>query len=76
MGRNIAKRASGRSGRFPVLHEPGPFLAFTNGDAGANNYLVDGTDGRFIDFEFAGFRHASVRRAVSVRPGLDVDDGR
>lgn len=38
---------------------PGVFLAFSNGDPGVNNYLVDGDgDGRLIDFESAGFRHA------------------
>jgi hypothetical protein len=50
---------------FDVLREPGPFLAFSNGDAGANNYLVDGSDGRMIDWEFAGYRHA-VRDAVCL----------
>lgn len=40
-----------------MLH-PGPFLAFSNGDPGENNFLVLGSDGRTIDFEFAGYRHA------------------
>ncbi|MET9023785.1 hypothetical protein ABZV93_27805 [Actinopolymorpha sp. NPDC004070] len=45
------------------IADPGPFLAFSNGDAGVNNYLVDSraggeADGRLIDFEAAGFRHA------------------
>ena len=41
-----------------TLEEPGPFLALSNGDAGSNNFLVTGSDGRIIDFEFAGYRHA------------------
>jgi len=41
-----------------TLAEPGPFLALSNGDAGLNNFLVTGSDGRIIDFEFAGYRHA------------------
>lgn len=41
------------------LANPGVFLAFSSGDPGVNNYLVDGdADGRLIDFEAAGFRHA------------------
>lgn len=41
------------------LSDPGPFFAFSSGDPGVNNYLVDGVrDGRIIDFESAGFRHA------------------
>ena len=39
------------------LRSPGPFLAISNGDAGVNNFLIDGGDGRLIDFEFAGYRH-------------------
>src|SRR5262249_47360218 len=35
------------------LADPGPFLAFSNGDAGSNNFLVENGDGRIIDFEFA-----------------------
>ena len=50
---------------FDVLREPGPFFALSNGDAGANNYLVDGTDGRIIDWEFAHYRHA-LRDAVCL----------
>jgi Phosphotransferase enzyme family len=42
------------------LASPSPFLAFSSGDPGVNNYLVAGHgDGRLIDFESAGFRHAS-----------------
>ncbi|MEV0149488.1 MULTISPECIES: hypothetical protein [unclassified Nonomuraea] len=52
------------------LAEPGPFLAFTNGDPEANNYLTmpDG-DGRLIDFEGAGFRHALTAAAGFTVPG-------
>ncbi|MFC6082517.1 aminoglycoside phosphotransferase family protein [Sphaerisporangium aureirubrum] len=43
------------------LDEPGPFLAFSNGDPEANNVLVHASgdpDPRLIDFEFAGYTHA------------------
>ena len=33
------------------LTQPGPFLALSSGDAGANNYLIAGGEGRLIDFE-------------------------
>ena len=47
------------AGVVAELINPGAFLAFSNGDPGVNNYLVDGAgDGRLIDFEAAGFRHA------------------
>ncbi|HET6795017.1 MAG TPA: phosphotransferase, partial [Acidimicrobiales bacterium] len=51
------------------LAEPGPFLAFSNGDSGVNNYLIHGRDGRFIDFEFAGFRHCLTDVACLYVPG-------
>jgi hypothetical protein len=52
------------------LAEPGPFLAFSNGDAGVNNFLVaDGASGKIIDFEFAGFRHALSDIACLYAPG-------
>jgi len=52
------------------LTEPGPFLAFSNGDAGVNNFLVaGGADGRLIDFEFAGFRHALSDISCLYVPG-------
>jgi hypothetical protein len=54
---------------FGRLREPGPFLAFSNGDAGANNYLVHGSDGRRIDWEFAGFRHALCDAVCLYVPG-------
>lgn len=47
------------AGALTELTNPGPFLAFSNGDPGVNNYLVDSDgDGRLIDFEAAGYRHA------------------
>ena len=53
------------------LVEPGPFLAMSNGDAEANNLLVDGGGGggRLIDFEFAGFRHALCDVSCLYVPG-------
>jgi hypothetical protein len=52
------------------LTEPGPFLAFSNGDAGVNNFLLaDGADGKLIDYEFAGFRHALSDIACLYIPG-------
>jgi hypothetical protein len=52
------------------LTEPGSFLAFSNGDAGVNNFLVgDRMDGKLIDFEFAGFRHALSDIACLYVPG-------
>ena len=52
-----------------TLDEPGAFLAFSNGDAATNNFLVDGNDGRLIDFEFAGFRHALTDIVCFYVPG-------
>ena len=55
-----------------TLAEPGPFLAFTNGDPEPNNFLVhDGaeTSGRIIDFEFAGYVHALFNAAWIHVPG-------
>lgn len=51
------------------LREPGPFLTLTNGDPGSNNFLVDGTDGRLTDFEFAGYRHALTSATSFHVPG-------
>lgn len=34
---------------FSELGNPGPFLAFSNGDSGTNNFPIDGKDGRIID---------------------------
>ena len=47
------------------LTEPGPFQTPSSGDAGPNNYLVSKDDGRVIDFEAAGYRHA-VEDAVCL----------
>ena len=59
------------------LTQPGPFLALSSGDADANNYLIAGGEGRLIDFEAAGYRHA-VEDAVCLHvPGphwLTVND--
>jgi hypothetical protein len=46
------------SDALDALTQPGGFVALSSGDAGENNYLTEGTDGRLIDFEFAGYRHA------------------
>ena len=47
------------AGIVTELASPSAFLAFSSGDPGVNNYLVDAHgDGRLIDFESAGFRHA------------------
>ena len=51
------------------LAEPGAFLAFSNGDAATNNYLVNRGDGRVIDFEFAGYRHALADIVCLYVPG-------
>jgi len=59
------------------LAGPGPFLALTNGDTEANNFLVAGGDGRLIDFEFAGYRHALTAAVCLYVPGpawLTVSD--
>jgi hypothetical protein len=53
-----------------VLLKPGPFLAFTNGDAAPNNFLVGGGGGgRVTDFEFADYRHALVSAVWIHVPG-------
>lgn len=57
------------AGVYETLDEPGVFLGFSNGDPGANNYLVDGADGRLIDFEFAGFRHVLHDASCLYVPG-------
>jgi Phosphotransferase enzyme family len=51
------------------IADPGPFLSFSNGDAGANNFLVENGDGRLIDFEFAGYRHALTDAVCLYAPG-------
>lgn len=57
-----------RSARESLI-ESGPFTCFSNGDAGTNNFLVSGDDGRFIDFEFAGYRNALIDAACLHVPG-------
>jgi len=52
-----------------TFDDPGPFLAFSNGDAGSNNFMFDGVNGRLIDFEFAGYRHALADAACLYVPG-------
>ena len=52
-----------------ALTHPGPFLAFSNGDPGESNFLVLESDGRIIDFEFAGYRHALLDGACLHLPG-------
>ncbi|WP_329425332.1 hypothetical protein OG339_33915 [Streptosporangium sp. NBC_01495] len=59
------------------LADPGPFLALTNGDSEANNFLAAGGDGRLIDFEFAGYRHTLISAVCLYVPGpawLTVSD--
>ena len=53
------------------VDRPGPFAAFSNGDSGANNLLVDdnGCDGRLIDFEHACRRHALLDAVALHVPG-------
>ena len=46
-----------------TLTRPGPFLAFSNGDPGANNFVATDGGGRLIDFEYARCRHALVDAA-------------
>jgi hypothetical protein len=52
-----------------VLLEPGPFMAMSNGDAGANNVMIDDTGIRIIDWEMAGFRHALIDASCLFVPG-------
>ncbi|MFJ6435607.1 hypothetical protein [Streptomyces sp. NPDC091416] len=52
------------------LADPGPFLVLTNGDTESHNFLTGpGYDGRLIDFEGAGFRHALTAATGFVVPG-------
>jgi Phosphotransferase enzyme family len=58
------------AGVLAEFSAPGPFLAFSNGDAQVNNYLVDDAgDGRFIDFEMAGYQHAMADLVALYVPG-------
>lgn len=47
-----------------ILSEPGPYLAFTNGDPCPQNCRMSGDGVRFIDFEAASFRHALLDAAA------------
>lgn len=65
-----------------TLAEQGPFLALSNGDAGFNNFLVQDSDGRIIDYESAGYRHAlsdaaylHVPNSIWMTVGDPVRDG-
>jgi len=52
------------------LSAPGPFLAFSNGDVQVNNFLAgEDDDGRLIDFEGGGFRHALSAGVLFHTPG-------
>ena len=51
------------------LTDPGPFLTLSNGDAGPNNYMISDDDGRLIDFEAAGCRHAAEDAVFLHVPG-------
>ncbi|WP_440073062.1 hypothetical protein [Streptosporangium sp. OZ121] len=65
------------AGLLAELADPGPFLALTNGDAEANNFLTADGDGRLIDFEFAGYRHTLTSAVCLYVPGpawLTVSD--
>ncbi|MEL5953988.1 hypothetical protein AADR41_04220 [Streptomyces sp. CLV115] len=53
------------------LAEPGPFLALTNGDSEAHNFLTGPGGGKLIDFEGAGFRHALTAATGFTVPGPD-----
>jgi hypothetical protein len=62
-----------------ALLNPGQFLAFSNGDAWAGNFITSGSDGRLIDFEFADFRLAPVSAVWMHVPGpawITVDPSR
>lgn len=81
-GVEIATGAEQEMGRLRRLFaEPGPFLALSNGDMMANNFMIDIDDpddhGRLIDFEFAHFDHALAHAANFFVPGprwMVVDD--
>jgi hypothetical protein len=52
-----------------TLVADGPFVALSNGDAGANNFFVENADGRIIDWEFAAYRNACLDAACLFVPG-------
>ena len=41
-----------------VMADPGPFLAYTHGDACPDNSVLAGDRLRLFDYEFGNFRHA------------------
>ncbi|HVX43383.1 MAG TPA: phosphotransferase [Mycobacteriales bacterium] len=51
------------------LDDPGPFLAMSNGDPEANNFLIGEGGGKIIDFEFARYHHALVDAVWMHVPG-------
>ncbi|MFJ2960161.1 hypothetical protein [Streptomyces sp. NPDC087270] len=60
------------SSALAELSEPGPFLAFSNGDAEANNILLHESgpaDARLIDFESACYTHALLDAVCLHVPG-------
>lgn len=62
-----------------ALTNPGPFLAFSNGDTWVGNFITCGDDGRLIDFEFGEFRLAQVSAVWMHVPGpawITVDPSR
>ncbi len=70
LGQAMAATVAAELGRVvEALLNPGPFLAFSNGDPETNNFLVDGEDGRLIDFEFADYRHGLVSATWMHVPG-------
>jgi hypothetical protein len=50
------------------LDAPGPFLAFAPGDTCPDNHRFVGTEVRFFDFEFSGFRLALLDTAYLRAP--------
>ncbi len=48
-----------------AIHAPGPFLAFTHGDATPGNAFYAGDRARLFDLETAGFRHALLDGAFA-----------
>lgn len=57
------------AGAAETLLEPGPFVAFSNGDPEANNCMVGEAGAWLIDFETAAFRHALTSATWIHVPG-------
>jgi hypothetical protein len=51
-----------------ALEEPGPFLAFTIGDACPDNHIIEGDEVRLFDYEFSGFGNALLDAAYLRLP--------